>query len=63
MKEYTITATLETTHILKDTVDEVHIPVDMNTPDRTANFENVIKKRLNADDVKVKNVKVFEREV
>lgn len=53
MKEYTITYTAEVTEIIKGELSP------NNDPETIAKW---VKRELNADDVKVKNVKVFERD-
>lgn len=54
MKEYTITYTAEVTDVFKGVE-----PYEWRTdPEEIARF---IKEELEADDVHVKNVKVFER--
>ena len=57
MKEYTLTYTVDITEVIKPT-EEIREGFD----DKNA-IANWIGAKLNVDDVHVKNVKVFERDL
>lgn len=58
MKEYTLVYTAEITEVV--TTDE---PLENYVYDDKNDLANWIGSKLNADDVRVKDIKVFEREV
>lgn len=57
MKEYTLTYTAEITEVIKS-----DIPLYLHDNDKNA-IANWIGSKLDVDDVHVKNIKVFERDI